>query len=303
MTGHREREHLVVNRRLDTSYVVKVGPYTGRRTRVAVGHNDGRRDFVFRIIADQIMTVEELGVPDELLEWSTLSRGLVMMNGPTGSGKSTTLASLVQNMLDSRPHHIITLERPIEYMFTPSKGTVVQRSVGDDILSFQEGLTAAMRSDPDIIMVGEVRNREEVDALLTATETGHLTISTMHTNNASGAVDRIVSMYDKEELRATMGVLASVSKGFANQLLVLSPDDKSRSAVREILPVNSEIRDLIEEGDSRGIYSYQWDKGITMEHELMKAVEQGATTLERARLQSNDFIAFEQLAEERKKFL
>lgn len=303
VSSFRERESLVIHRSLDTSYTIKSGPKKGRRTRLNISYETDRPYFVFRIIADQIKTVDELGVPKELLEWTNLNSGLVLMNGPTGSGKSTTLASLVQNMLDKRPHHIITLEKPIEYIFTPTMGTVVQRNVGSDARTFKEGLTAAMRGDPDIIMVGEVRNREEVDAVLEATETGHLTISTMHTKNASGAIDRIASMYSGDELKSTLEVLSSVSMGFANQLLLITPDGTSRLAAREILPINEKVRDLIAEGDSRGIYQYQWDKGITMEHELVKMVNDGAVDLSEARYKCSNIDAFDRLVADTPKSL
>lgn len=301
--SNRAQQVLTKSRSLDASYTIMYGPHAGRRCRLSVGHADDDYFMVFRVIADQIPTVEELELPDELIGWTELNSGLVLMNGPTGSGKSTTLASLVQRMLDSRSKHIITLERPIEYLFSSGKGTIIQREVGQDVWSFKDGLTSAMRGDPDIIMVGEVRNKEEVDALLEATETGHLTISTLHANSAATAIKRISGLYSGDDLKNVLGALATVSRGFANQLLIRAPDGSRRYAIRELLRITPEVSDLIEIGDSKGVFRYMQERGITMEHELLKAVNEGKCTVEEARSRSDAPFFFDELVENRVRVL
>lgn len=280
--SNRDQETLAVYKSVDVSYTIKVGKHKGKRTRLSVGKTFGSLFLVFRIISDTIPSFSDLNIPEELIEWSESNSGLILMNGPTGSGKTTTLASILQEIVSTRQVNVITLEKPVEYVFTPGAGTIVQRDVGNDTKEFSDGLTAAMRQDPDVIMVGEVRNRVEVDALIEATETGHLTFSTVHASNCSIALHRLSSLYAKEETQKILSALSVVSKGFVNQILVRSPDGSKRTAVRELLPFTQEVRELVEHGDSDGVYKWQFDKGLTMEHSLVKAVYNGDCTLREA---------------------
>ena len=192
---------------------------------------------------------------------------------------STTLASMLQEIQFTRSQKIITLERPIEFVFgTEGEALITQREIGRDARSFASALTSAMRQAPDIIMVGEVRNRVEVNELLRAAETGHLAISTMHTNSTAATINRIKSLYEGDDQLRILASLSDVARGFANQVLLKTMDGKGRFAVREVLTVDEEVAALIQLGDVPGIRAYQEERGITMEHGLVQAVLTGKCT-------------------------
>lgn len=193
---------------------------------------------------------------------------------------STTLASMIREIQLKYPKKIITVEKPVEYVYgVTGRAVVLQREVGRDTKSFSAGLDSAMRQHPDVILVGEVRNKEEANALLYASDTGHLAFSTMHTNSAADTLNRIKRMFTGDEQIRVLGDLSESARGFVNQLLVPSPDGKSRFAVREILDLEDEgVKDLIRHGNVRGLRDYQMEQEITMEHELLKAVLDGSTT-------------------------
>lgn len=194
---------------------------------------------------------------------------------------STTLASMIREIQLRYPKKIITVEKPVEYVYGVSgRGVVHQREVGRDTRSFGAGLDSAMRQHPDVILIGEVRNKDEANALLYAADTGHLTFSTMHTNSAADTLNRIKRMFSGEDQVHVLGVLSEASHGFVNQLLVRTADGKGRFAVREILDItdNDDVKDLIRHGNVRGLRDYQMEHRITMEHELLKAVESGQAT-------------------------
>lgn len=275
------------NWELDTSYTVKDGPHRGRRVRVSVTKSFEEVVMVMRVISQNIPLPHELEIEDELLEWSELPNGLVIVNGPTGTGKSTTLASLIQSIQMRLAGVILTVEKPVEYMYKDQgKAIVYQREVGRDTLSFSAALDSGMRMDPDVILIGETRNAVEMDALLYAADTGHLALSTTHANSASEAVNRIKRMFSGDERRQAMESLSTVSRGFAAQVLCKTVDGNGRFAVREILSVDREISDLIMQGDNRGVRKVQEDRGITLDHGLVKAVQQGRCTIEEARSKS-----------------
>lgn len=275
------------NWELDTSYTVKSGPHRGRRVRVVVVKTFEEIAMVMRIISQDIPLPHELEIEDELLEWSELPNGLVLMNGPTGTGKSTTLASIIQNIQMRLDGVIITVEKPVEYMYKEQgRATVYQREVGRDTLSFGAALDSAMRMDPDVILIGEMRNAVEANAVIYAADTGHLSLSTTHANSAASTVSRIKKMFEGDERRQAMESLASVSRGFASQVLCKTVDGAGRFAVREILSITEPIADLIIQGDDRGIRKLQEAQGITLDHGLVKAVLQGRCTREEARSKS-----------------
>lgn len=296
---HQLEAGFVEDLELDTSYVIHGGRYDQRRFRLSVGRTLGDIFFVFRVISDNIPTPEDLGVSETLRAWSTLPNGLVMMNGPTGTGKSTTLASLLNAAILERPQKIITIERPIEYLFTDAgRGFVTQREVGQDTRQFATALDSAMRQAPDIIMIGESRNRTEIDQVLRAAETGHLALTTMHTNSAAATLNRIKSLFDGSEQNRVLSTLADVSRGFANQVLVKTIDGESRFAIRELLEFNDEVSDLVTQGDIKGIRRYQMENHLTMEDGLVKAVVDGRCTVEAARAQSAYPLAFNKMLAE-----
>lgn len=196
---------------------------------------------------------------------------------------STTLASMLRRIQLERPQKIITLEKPVEFLYPfDGRALVVQREIGQDARSFSSALDSAMRQAPDIILVGEVRNEEEVDALLRASETGHLTLSTMHTKSAASTINRIKSLYSGSDQLRVLASLSDVARGFANQVLVKDKQG-GRFAVREVLSVDEEVSDLIASGDVAGIRRYQIEHEKTMEHGLADAVLRGKCTLDEAR--------------------
>lgn len=293
--SHQEQAEFNREYEYDGAYTLRYGPYAGRRTRINIGRSFSQYFIVFRIINDFIPSLEDLSVEDEIVEWSNYPNGLFLLCGPTGTGKSTTLASIVHNIQLTTRKKIITIEKPIEYIYPDdTQSLVVQREVGGDTRGFYEGLTSAMRQNPDIILLGEVRNTEEVTELLRAAETGHLAISTMHTNSVATTINRIQNLFSGNEQRRIMSTLADTLRGIGNQVLVKDMED-GRFAVREILTVNQEIKDLIVAGDVQGIRKYQIDREETMEHKLAKAVLEGKCLKEEALKQVVDVRLFEDI--------
>jgi twitching motility protein PilT len=227
---------------------------------------------VFRVIPVKILSIEELQLPEIVYKFTTAERGLVLVTGVTGSGKSTTLAALINEINWKRRRHIITIEDPIEFVHKDRKCIVNQRSIGQDSLSFGNALRASLREDPDIILVGEMRDLETIEFALHAADTGHLVFSTLHTLDAKETVNRIIATFPTEEQNRIRLTLASVLEGIISQRLIPTVDDK-RTAALEVLVKTSrieqlilenrdvEIRDAIEEG--KEIYGSQsFDQGI-----------------------------------------
>lgn len=281
------------------SYTLRYGPLAGRRTRLTIGKTFGKYFMVFRIISEYIPSLEELSIEDELVRWSHYPNGLILICGPTGSGKTTTLASILHNLQMTTKKKIISIEKPIEYIYpddTPS--LVVQRDVGEDTRGFYEGLTSAMRQSPNVILLGEVRNTEEVTELLRAAETGHLAISTMHTNSVATTINRIQNLFEGNEQRRVMSTLADTMRGVGNQVLVKTKDGEGRFAVRELLTVNEEVKQMIVKGDVRAIRQYQIENKSTMEHKLAEAYKEGKCHYEDALSQTSDPDLFNKLVKE-----
>ena len=201
---------------------------------------------VFRIIPLKIPTIDELKLPEVIETFTDIPRGLVLVTGVTGSGKSTTLAALIGKINRTYPRHIITLEDPIEFVHQDKKCLINQRSVGQDALNFGGALRAALREDPDIILVGEIRDLETVELALHAANTGHLVFSTLHTLDAKETINRVVGMFPQEEQNRVRGTLASVLSGIISQRLVPIPNG-SRRVVAEVLVRTSRIVEMIAE--------------------------------------------------------
>lgn len=284
---------------LDTSYVIRKGKHKGRRLRLNIGRSFGDIMMTFRVVADVVPPPAELGVPKEMEQWSLLPSGLFLLNGATGSGKTTTIASLLKQIQLTRAQKIITLEKPIEFVYgNEGKALVVQREVGKDCRSFASGLKSAMRSAPNVILVGEVRDQEEVNELLRAAETGHLAISTIHADSVVISINRIRSMYEGDDQKRVLASLGDMTRGLANQVLMKSADGKSRFALHEVLTVTPQIGEWIAAGDTKSIRQYQLDKGITMEHALTKAAKEGRCKVEDARAKSPYPYLFDELMRE-----
>ena len=203
---------------------------------------------VFRIIPTKIKTLEELGVPEVIKSFGHMRGGIVLVTGPTGSGKSTTLAALIDYINSNFSRHIVTIEEPIEFVHRNKKSIITQREVPEHAASFPAGLKAALREDADIVLVGEMRDLETISLALTAAETGLLVFGTLHTNNARKTVDRMIDVFPSDQQAQVRTMLAASLRGVVAQLLMKKQDGSGRVAVNEILVVNSAVAAIIREG-------------------------------------------------------
>ncbi len=209
----------------------------------------------FRTIPTNIPPFEELGIPQVVQNFADLPKGMVLVTGPTGSGKSTTLASIINKINHTKSAHIVTIEDPIEFMYTHDKCVINQREVGTDTRSFSEALKRSLRQDPDIILIGEMRDLETIRMALRAAETGHLVFATLHTNSASQTVNRIINVFSADEQSQVRTELSLVLEGVISQALLRKMDGSGRVMAMEILIMNDAIRNLIREDKIHQIYA------------------------------------------------
>jgi twitching motility protein PilT len=239
-----------------------------------------------RKIPFDIPPVEKLGLPNSVINFSTLNRGFVLVTGPTGHGKSTTLAALIDKINRERDCHIITIEDPIEYLFVNKKSIIIQREVGANTKSFSTALRASLREDPDIILIGEMRDYETIAAALTAAETGHLVFATLHTNSAAQSIDRIIDVFPPHQQQQIKSQLANVISGIVTQQLLERSDASGVVLAAEVLVSTSAIRNLIREGKSYQIQSVlqtNSELGMTTMDESIKTLfESGKISRETA---------------------
>ncbi|MGD9567361.1 MAG: type IV pilus twitching motility protein PilT [Sedimentibacter sp.] len=226
----------------------------GRRYRVNVFRQRGKIGAALRILNDNIPSFEELNLPEVLKKFAMLPRGLVLVTGPTGSGKSTTLAAMIDYANIHRHGHIITIEDPIEYAHKNKNSIINQREIGSDVISFQDAIRSAMREDPDIIFVGEMRDLETISAAITAAETGHLVFSTLHTTGSSKTIDRIIDVFPPHQQQQVRSQLATVLKCVISQQLVKKIGGGRTSAL-ELLVCNDAVANMIREGKTFQINS------------------------------------------------
>ena len=235
---------------------------------------------VFRTIPEVIKSFEELGIPPVLQELSLKDRGLILLTGPTGSGKSTTLATMVDHINENRSCHIITIEDPVEYFQSSKNSLINQRELGSNTHSFGNALRAALREDPDVILVGEMRDLETTSLSLTAAETGHLVLSTLHTSSAVKAIDRIIDIYPEGQKTQIRSMLSESLLAVIAQKLVPSKDGKVRIPACEVMIANTAIRNLIREDRIFQISSLMQSGGVdgmlTLDQDLQRLVSQGA---------------------------
>src|SRR5438445_3201991 len=209
----------------------------------------------FRLIPAELKTLEELGIPSSLHQLAEKPRGLVLVTGPTGSGKSTTLAALIDEINRNRSEHILTIEDPIEFLHRHKRCIVNQREIGPDATSFAEALRAALRQDPDVILVGEMRDLETIATALTAAETGHLVFGTLHTQSAPSTIDRIIDVFAAEQQEQVRIQIAGTLQAVVTQALLPTLDGKGRVPALEILLPDDAVRNLIRQGKVEQIYS------------------------------------------------
>src|SRR5919106_1273179 len=271
-----QQKRFEINRQLDFSHSIpglarfRVNVYMQRETVGAA----------FRQIPDELKTLEELALPGSLADLARKPRGLVLVTGPTGSGKSTTLAAMIDEINRSRSEHILTIEDPIEFVHSHKRCIVNQREIGVDAITFGEALRAALRQDPDVILVGEMRDLETIATALTAAETGHLVFATLHTQSAPSTIDRVIDVFPAEQQDQIRMQLANSLQGIVTQTLMPKHDGTGRVCALEILFLDDAIRNLIRQGKIEQIYSYMQ----TGTRRGMQTMEQSLTDLVQRRL-------------------
>ncbi len=293
--SEKHRKALEEKGQVDFSFGVK----DLARFRANVFFQRGSIAMVLRKLPNKVMTVKELGITEKVLELCHKSMGLVLVTGPTGSGKTSTLAALINYINENFPHHIITVEDPIEYVFYHRRSIVNQREVGEDVRSFADALRSALREDPDVILVGEMRDLETIEIALRAAETGHLVFGTLHTNTAISTITRIIDVFPPEQQEQIRIQLSFVLQGVISQRLVPKIGG-GRVLAYELMIPNTAIRNLIRENKLQQIYSImqsgQAQTGMqTMNQSLYAHYRAGLITLEDAFKYSPDTKELERL--------
>ncbi|MGK7909416.1 MAG: type IV pilus twitching motility protein PilT [Synechococcus sp.] len=284
MLNNTQRKNLEQNWELDCSYGVRgIG-----RFRVNVYKERGTYAAALRALSTDIPNIDKLGLPELVKEIAQRPRGLVLVTGPTGSGKSTTLASMLDFINHTRAEHILTVEDPVEYVYTPDKSIIHQRQLGEDTRSFANALKAALREDPDVILVGELRDLETIQLAISAAETGHLVFGTLHTSSAAQTVDRMVDVFSPEQQQQVRVQLSNSLVAVFSQTLVPKanpkPGEYGRTLAQELMVVTPAIANLIREGKTSQIYSA-----------IQTGAKLGMQTLEKvlAELYHNGIISFD----------
>ncbi len=250
----------------------------------------------FRLIPNEVLTAEQLGLPSQILDFCELPRGLVVVTGATGSGKSTTLAAMLDAVNSERPVHIITIEDPIEFVHQNKRAMINQREVGSNTCAFSSALRAALREDPDIVLVGEMRDLETIQLAITAAETGHLVFGTLHTNSAASTVDRMIDVFPPEQQQQIRIMLAEALKGVIAQRLLPRRDGKGRAAALEVLVGTPALSNLVREGKTHQIDALMQTgrkEGMqTLDHSLKDMVRNEVITAAEAARHANQPEAF-----------
>ncbi|HAS04776.1 MAG TPA: type IV pili twitching motility protein PilT [Dehalococcoidia bacterium] len=287
ITSQEQRDTFNKSKELDFAYSIK----GLSRFRVSVLRQRGTISMVFRLVPFQIRTIDELQLPQLCKELIQKPRGLILVTGPTGSGKSTTMAAMIDHLNNTLKRNIITIEDPIEYLHSNKKCLIAQRDLGDDTLSFDIALTHALRHDPDVIVVGEMRDLPTVTTALRAAETGHLVLGTLHTIDASQTVDRIIDMYPSEQQPQIRLQFSQVLVAILSQTLLPKYQSKGRVAAFEILLANPAVRNLIRDGKTYELTSImQLNNAIgmqTLDQSLTNLVKHGLATRDEALLKSS----------------
>ncbi len=276
--SNAQRQKLETNWQLDLAYQV---PGTAR-FRVNAYFQRSSLGAAFRLIPFDIVPLQNLGLPPVVREFANKPRGLVLVTGPTGSGKSTSLASLIDVINESREEHIMTIEDPIEFLHRHKKCMVNQRELGADATSFAEALKAALRQDPDVILVGEMRDLETISTAITAAETGHLVFATLHTQDTPQTIDRIIDVFPSAQQGQIRAMLAVALQGIMTQTLLPTADGAGRCVATEVLVPTPAVRNLIREAKTHQIYSVLQTGGSfgmqTMDASLAQLTRAGKIT-------------------------
>jgi twitching motility protein PilT len=251
MLSTEQQKRLEIDRQIDLSHSV---PGVAR-FRVNIFYQRDSLAAAFRLVPTLLKSAEELGLPEVLRELAGRPRGLVLITGPTGSGKSTTLATMIDHINRTRSVHIVTIEDPIEFLHDHDRAIINQREIGADAKGFPEALRGALREDPDVILVGEMRDLETIATALTAAETGHLVLATLHTQSASSTIDRIIDVFPAAQQGQVRMQLAASVQGIVTQTLLPTADGSARVPALEILLPDDAVRNLIRQGKTEQIYS------------------------------------------------
>jgi len=276
-----QKEFLELNKEIDFSF-----DFEGKgRFRVNIFTEMGQLALALRLIPVKIPTIEELQLPEIIYDFGKLPQGLILVTGPTGHGKSTTIAAMIEYINSTRACHILTIEDPIEYVFTTKKSLIAQREMYKDTHSWEVALRSALREDPEVVFVGEMRDLETVAATITVAETGHLVFATLHTNSASQAVDRIIDVFPENQQNQVRVQLASILEGVVSQRLVPRLGG-GRIAAMEVMLMTDAVRNLIREGKTfqiDNVVATSYDLGmISLERSLAGLVKKGLVGLDEA---------------------
>ncbi len=265
---------------------------SGIRVRINVFRQQGHLSAAVRLLYNHIPEIGELGLPPAAEELTGLRRGIILVTGETGSGKSTTLAAMLDKLNHSVDSHIVTLEDPIEYIYTPDRCLINQREIGKDAEGFAQGLRAALREDPDILLIGEMRDADTIETALTAAETGHLVFATLHTNSASDTIDRIVSVFSAGRQQQIRMQLSMTLQAVLSQQLLPRADGTGRVLACEVMKVIPAIRNLIREGKTPQIENALSTSAkignITMDNSIIRLYQKRLITAEEAAAAAHD---------------
>jgi twitching motility protein PilT len=276
--SNQQRQRLENNWQIDFAYQIP----GAARFRVNAYFQRSALGAAFRLIPFEVVPLETLGLPASVVEFTKKPRGLVLVTGPTGSGKSTTLASVIDVINREREEHIMTIEDPIEFLHTHKKCLVNQRELGSDATSFAEALKAALRQDPDVILVGEMRDIETIGTAITAAETGHLVFATLHTQDTPQTIDRIIDVFPPGQQGQVRAQLAIALQGIMTQMLLPTADGSGRCVAAEVMIPTPAVRNLIREAKSHQIYSVLQTGSAhgmqTMDSSLAQLVRAGKIT-------------------------
>ena len=293
MTNARQLENIKNKVDTDFAYVTK----RGYRHRVNVYHQKGHTAISIRLLRNDIPSLADLDLPAILGEFAMRPRGLILVTGPTGSGKSTTLAAMIDYVNINRSAHIITVEDPIEYVHEHKRCMINQREIGDDVESFAMALRAALREDPDVILVGEMRDFETINAAVTAAETGHLVMSTLHTTCAADTINRIIDVFPAHQQNQIRSQLATVLVGIIAQTLIPKADGTGRIAALEILNATDAVKAMVRDNKvhliQTAIQTGKKEGMVCLDQELARLVKDGVITDDNAREKSLDIAEYE----------